>query len=106
MTEPRDMTNEGGCPGIGDVAVEELVRIAKEGAGRGSQRSAAVDELARRLREAGADAARFRFWFSPTAKHVDINRYLQGVREGWDLDQWRVYCDDAARNAKEDPDAG
>ena len=49
------------------------------------------------------DAERFRFWFSPVAKSIDLIEYMRGVHEAWSLDQWRAYCDAAIAQTKELP---
>jgi hypothetical protein len=47
-------------------------------------------------RRADADTARLEYFFSPGCK-LDINGYMQGVREGWTVDQWREYIDAAMK---------
>lgn len=40
------------------------------------------------------DAARFVWWFSDSQKPPNmLNEFLQGVREHWTVDQWRIHCD-------------
>jgi hypothetical protein len=56
------------------------------------------DTLREQLASAKADTERLEFWFGPATKLLDVNQYLLGVREGWNLNQWRHFLD-AARAA-------
>jgi len=83
------------------------------GVSRGRAKSVhnGIEVLATRLRKENtvqsaerSDADRFRFWFSLEAKSVDINEYIRGVRDGWNLDQWRSFVDDCmGRNEPASP---
>lgn len=58
-----------------------------------------TDELERLQAENAelrADAERFRWWFSSEPKPGEfVNEYLDGVRQNWSLDQWRMAIDRA-----------
>jgi hypothetical protein len=51
-------------------------------------------EMSHCASQADADTARLEYYFSPGCR-LDINGYMQGVREGWTVDQWRAYIDAA-----------
>lgn len=50
--------------------------------------------------EDARDAARFRFWFSPDAKTIDVHEYSRGVTLKWSLDHWRGFVDTAMAKEK------
>jgi len=49
------------------------------------------------LTEDEKDAARFRWWFSPTPKAHYLLEYQKGLRERWSLDEWRISIDAAMK---------
>jgi hypothetical protein len=57
--------------------------------------------LAAQERDAAlADARRFVWWVSDTKKSGwYVNDYLQGVREGWSVNQWRNWTDKAMKES-------
>lgn len=55
-------------------------------------------ELAQFLRDAMTDAERFTYWFSNTPKPMSLaDDYMKGVRERWNLNQWRAAIDAARK---------
>jgi len=46
------------------------------------------------------DTERLDWWFSTIDKRAWINRYLQGVREGWSPARWRIEIDAAMEAEK------
>lgn len=73
---------------------EEIVTIAhiREALGVGAKPM--LSELPAIAAELRKDAERFRWYVSSNKKPVvSVAGYLEGVRDGWTLDQWRAWCD-------------
>lgn len=55
--------------------------------------AAEIERLRARVAELEADALRFDWYFGPADKQEFLLRYLEGVRAGWSVDQWRAEID-------------
>lgn len=70
-----------------DAALASRDQMADLCADFGEERDTALRERD----EERSDARMFAWWVSHEAKAIDIDSYLEGVREGWTLAQWRVF---------------
>lgn len=51
------------------------------------------------------DSERLVWWFTTSLGTVDINDYMEGIRSGYTMDQWRQFIDDAMEAAKREAEA-
>ena len=65
---------------------------------------ASIATLERENAELAADKARLDWFFGPDEKYPFLATYMEGVRAGWNVDQWRAAIDAAMHPAE--PDAG
>lgn len=46
------------------------------------------------------DSERLVWWFSHSLGTVDISKYLNAIHEGYNIDQWRAFIDEAMNHSK------
>ena len=51
-----------------------------------------ADALSEQIAELENDKALVEWYFSPKPKFGFLNEYLQGIHQGWTVDQWRACC--------------
>lgn len=47
--------------------------------------------------------ARFDWWFTLAIDGFDLDRYMTGIREGWDAERWRSEIDNAMAEQSQEP---
>ena len=86
------MTIDLRCINCLAIENEELKALLSRSRDEWERSEARVGRLCVEVEELEKDKALVEWYFSPKPKFGFLNEYLQGIHQGWTVDQWRARC--------------